>query len=100
VKSESGQGLVEYALITVLVGVVIVVCLAVLRPAQPALPPAINAPLLEVTRWCESQAYDTYTTQSFVMIGEMMTLTTQTHRRDNPDKFIACMKSYEYEVGR
>jgi hypothetical protein len=108
-QSEAGQGIVEYALILVLVAVVLVVIGAILvKPAPPAplppTPPAFSAPLLEVVRWCEGGARDTYTTTStsLVAVGNALVpaVQTQTHLKDSPEKFLLCMRLYEYQVTR
>lgn len=111
ITNEEGQGLVEYALILALVAVVVIVMGVLLGPtignifkSTPAQPPAMNAPLLDIVRWCEPLARDSYTTPStsFTKVGKVMVpMTTQvTHYKDAPDKFIACMQSYEYSVKR
>lgn len=71
---------------------------------KPVQPPAMNAPLLEIVRYCEPLARDTTskTTVMPVLVGKVITVVprTMTETRDNADKFIACMQGYEYTVER
>ena len=103
-RRQSGQGLVEYALIIVLVAVVAVVIAAVFVPKlfNPPAPPVMDAPLLDIVRWCEGQARDSYTVTvpTYNAVTKQTTVTTQARTRDNPDKFITCMQKYEYRVTR
>lgn len=95
----------EWSLVLVLIGVVVVVCVALFggSPAQPQ-PPVMNAPLLDIVRYCESNARETYTTTSMSpsKIGNTLVMVPQTitHIKDAPEKFVACMQTYEYTVKR
>lgn len=107
-RSEEGQGFVEYALILGLVAVVVLVIGALVfspkTPYVPPQPPAVNAPLLEIVRWCETHARErkTRAVTSPMMVGKIMTVQTRTqvYHVDAPDKFLACMQGYEYQVER
>lgn len=104
--SESGQGLIEYALTLVLIAVVVIVVIAligngVFNKVAPH-PPAMNAPLLEIVRWCESNARESYTvpTRTYNAQTKKWEDKLETRWRDAPDKFLSCMQTYEYTVKR
>lgn len=61
-------------------------------PSSPSHPPAMNAPLLHIVRYCEPLARDKHTSFN----GK----TTSVSYTDNPEKFIACMQDYEYQIKR
>lgn len=80
------------ALPCAVIGFLIFLVSLALSDVQEPQPPAMNAPLLEIVRWREPQARDEH--QQFN--GKTYT-TTYT---DNANKFVACMRGYEYEVTR
>jgi hypothetical protein len=88
----------------VLVLILVVMVNAVAQPAPPAQPPAMNAPLLEIVRYCEPLARErkTRTVVMPIMVGKIITMQprTQVDYIDAPDQFITCMQGYEYSVKR
>lgn len=100
---ERGQGLVEYALILVLVAIVVIVGIVLVgKLINPPQKPAIDAPLLEIVRWCESNARDSETSITSAYNPTTKKIETKPTSRsvDSPEKFITCMQSYEYRVTR
>jgi hypothetical protein len=100
-----GQGIVEYALVIVLVAIVVIVTVTLIAPIfKKTEPPVMNAPLLEIVRYCEPLARDAHTSTSLVSsnIGNQTVITPQTRTTytDSADKFIDCMQRYEWQVTR
>jgi hypothetical protein len=84
--------------------VMLLIVVRIAPQSTPPTPPAMNAPILEVVRWCETHARESKTKIVMVpvMIGKIATLQSrpQVSYVDSPDKFISCMQGYEYQVKR
>lgn len=74
------------------IGVATIVFLVAIFSTPPVMPPTMNAPLLEIVRYCEPLSRDKHSSFN----GK----TTSAWYTDNTDKFLACMQSYEYIVSR
>jgi hypothetical protein len=105
-KGWKGQGMIEYAMILVLVAIVVIVCVALIAPVfkktEPPTPPAMNAPLLDIVRWCEPRARDAYHVKEwqYSALKKRSEEVTVTRYKDSPEKFTACMNGYEWTVTR
>lgn len=91
--------------IVFVVGVIVLIAWGVEQAKQNApapQPPAINAPLLEIVRWCESHARESYTVSEprYNAQTKKVTIETVTRWKDSPEMFIDCMQRYEYQVKR
>jgi hypothetical protein len=93
--------LAQLAIVCVVIAGVCAICLFIVVtlfnavfPSNPPQPPAMNAPLLEIVRYCEPLSRDRHTHFSAA------TKTNQVTYTDNPEKFLSCMQDYEYKVER
>lgn len=72
--------------------------------ALPPSPPALDAPLLDIVRWCETHARDTKSRTTYVpvTIGKMSTMQARVsyYTVDAPDKYLGCMLEYDIIVKR
>lgn len=64
--------------------------------------PTINAPLLEIVRWCESHAREGYQVIDMTCNAQKDKWEDKmvTRWKDSPTMFLACMQQYEYQVKR
>jgi hypothetical protein len=84
----------EMLIISIIIGG-LAIALIVLFPSgstQPTQPPPMNAPLLQIVRYCEPLGRDRHSSFN----GK----TTNVWYTDNPEKFLECMQGYEYQVKR
>lgn len=85
-RMQSGQGMVEYALVLVLVLLCVAILLALI--AGGAGKPAIDGSVNEIVDYCGRQAVSTFH-------SEYMTSTSF-----NRVTFMKCLQEYEYQVTR